>query len=189
MIRISLRNDTAGCNQSDCSLGKIFYSRVRSNSVERRHRILCLKRFAGESSSEASSTARLDPRSFFEEVHTNAVRHIAFLAGSTDRSHALQASEQAEPCFRLLFSYLQQSSLWQLMYTLCLEHISTRVLCVHTCHCRNAKLFLNSVTDCTAGNTVTSGVECRTCNEYIRAVFLYTTSRISAFALSRFSLK
>ena len=171
MIRISLRNDTTGCNQSDRCFGEILYRRVRSNSVERRHRVFCLKWLVSKFLKKHLNRT-FGSSFFFEEVHTYTVRHIPLLTGSTD-------------CFMLC----KFQSKWRhtsncFSHTCCrvlgrhgvdfvLKHICARVLCIHTCYCRNAKLFLYSITDRTTGNAVTSGIKCRTCHEHIRIVFLY----------------
>ena len=83
MIRVALRNNTAGCYQSDLGLGHINNCLSGSHTVKARHLVLGLKLFACKLLNEHLN-GTLRTSLLLEEVHTKAVRHVTFLSGSAD---------------------------------------------------------------------------------------------------------
>ena len=111
-----------------------------------------------------------------EEVDTYAVGDVAFLGRMRRWAHRFASFRASGAMLSDGCSHAGCAEFFRGNDVhFCLEHVCARVLCVHTGYCRDAQLFLYGIADGAAGNTVTSGVECRSCNEYIRAVCSFTS--------------
>ena len=170
MVRVALRYDTAGGNQSDAGMLHILDSRAGLNSVEGGHRILGYERLVVQLSDQHVNCT-LSTDLLIEEVNTNAVGHIVLLRGNTNLLALCKLQSQRSHVAYCL-SHTCSVVLGRNDVNLGLEHISTRVLLVHTGYYRKAKLFLNSVSYGTAGNAVTSCVECRSAYYEVSALRL-----------------
>src|SRR5699024_7564457 len=69
---------------------------------------------------------------------------------------------------------------------LVLEHICTRVLYIHTSQRRDSQLFLYSSCDRSASHTITSSIECRSCDKYVRSLLFYHFQDLSFCCLQVF---
>ena len=177
VVRISFRNDSTWSTKCDCSLAKIFDSWLWINTVECWHWILCLKRLVCQFLKEHLNSS-LRSTFFFEEVYTNSVRHVTFLARSTD-FFAFSDLKSKRSKFLNCVSHTSCTVLCRYCVNFVLEHISTWVFNVHTSYCRDSEFFLYCITDSSACNTVTSSIESRSSDEDIRILALNHFKNIS----------
>ena len=180
MIRVSNRNNTTGSNNRDLRMFDILDCRCRRYPVKFRHRKVCLKRLAFH-----LLYKHLDGTfgsSFFREVvDTDSSFVIIFFIRSKNLFACCHLLDQIYDG-RKYFSHCScgVSSLY--CDHVLAEHINTRVLLIGCCQHRNTESFFHCFTDRSTCNAVTSCVECRSCKEDVRFIFLYhVDNRIGCF--------